>query len=823
MTKNILLIFLTLSLKALTTQAQAPKPPQTGDVLQMLEKLNTVGSVLYIAAHPDDENTQMISYFANGMHLRTAYLSATRGDGGQNLVGTEIRESLGIIRTQELLAARRVDGGEQFFSRANDFGYSKDPDETFNKWDKEKVLADFVWVIRKFRPDVIVTRFNIAPKTTHGHHTASAILAKEAYALSGDPKAYPEQLQFVDTWQVKKMFWNTSTWFYRRSGQTFDPEGFVKVDVGGYNPHMGESYTEISARSRSMHKSQGFGRGGARGSEYEYLEQWGGEETEDIFGGIDLTWGRLDGGDSILYYLNEARLNFNPRQPAQVVPLLLEARKYIAKLKDDFWKGIKLKEVDETIVAALGAYLELCADQSEYAPGDSIAISFEGVNRSGLDVTLAGVSFSRWSDSYVYGIKMGNNQVTKLNYNLVFSPRVRVSNPYWLEMKGTEGMYTVSKQEQIGMAENAPEITAKVILKVDRAFIEVERPVVYKRVDRVDGEIYTPLSITPRVMVNVDSKALVYASNEPKPVEVRVIAGADSLSGTVKLDAPKDWKVIPVSQAFSLTQKGEEQVFSFELLPPNNAASVVVEASAIIEGKTYNLGKEQINYDHIPKQTRFPAAQTTAVRLDLLKRGEKIGYLMGAGDEVPYCLEQIGYQVDLLSKDDISAARLKKYDAVILGIRAFNTVDWLSFKNKELFEYAKAGGTVIVQYNTMGTVTQELAPYPFKLTHDRVAVEDAAVKIVKPNHPVLNVPNKISKTDFEGWVQERGLYFATDWDSHFETVISSHDPGETDKEGSLLIAKYGEGYYIYTGISFFRELPAGVPGAYRLLANMIAL
>ncbi len=567
MTKNILfLIANTLVMQSV--QAQAPTPKHTGEVLQMLEKLNTLGSVLYIAAHPDDENTQLISYFANGMHLRAAYLSATRGDGGQNLIGTEIRESLGVIRTQELLAARRTDCGEQFFSRANDFGYSKDPDETFNKWDKEKVLADFVWVIRSFKPDVIVTRFNLQAGTTHGHHTASAILAKEAFALSADPTAFPEQLRFVDPWQVKKIFWNTSTWFYRRSGQTFDPEGFVKVDVGGYNPYLGESYTEISARSRSMHKSQGFGRGGARGAEFEYLEQWGGEETGDLFGGIDLTWNRLPETDSIQYYLKEATLNFDAKQPERIVPLLLEARKRITKLKDEFWRAIKLKEIDETIVAATGTYLEFSAGQSEYTPGDSIAISFEAVNRSNTSISLAGLSFSRWSDNYIYGMNLGQNQVTKLNYNLVFSPRVPFSNPYWLEMPASEGMYTVNKQELIGKPENDPVITAKVLLKIDGNFLEIERPVVYKRVDRVDGEIYTPLAVTPKVMVNLESKALVYASDEPKNVAVRVIAGAENVAGAAKLIVPKEWKVEPASQSFSLAQKGEEQIFSFRLYPP---------------------------------------------------------------------------------------------------------------------------------------------------------------------------------------------------------------------------------------------------------------
>ena len=815
---SIIILFLSISIFA-----QAPTVQSTGEILQQLEKLKTLGSVLYIAAHPDDENTQLISYLSNGMHLRTGYLAATRGDGGQNLIGTEIKEALGVIRTQELLAARKVDGGEQFFSRAVDFGYSKHPDETFNKWDRDKVLSDFVWAIRKFKPDVIVTRFTTEPGITHGHHTASAILAKEAFALSNDPSAYPEQLDYVDLWEVKKIFWNVSTWHFRRSKRVFNPDDYVSIDVGTFNEYLGQSYTEISAKSRSMHKSQGFGRVGSRGAEFEYFEQWGGEDTGDVFGGIEITWDRIPGTEEIKYHINEALLNFDPKNPEAVIPNLLEARKMIDTLSDDFWRKIKLTEVDELLMSLSGTYLEFVADEAEYAPGDSITISFEAINRSSTPITLSGVSFSRWSDSFVYDMDLSENQNNTLDYSLTFSRRVPISNPYWLEEKGTDAMFTVSNQELIGQPENASVVNAKVTMKIEDQFVEVSRPVVFKESDRVKGEVYAPVAITPSVMVNLSSQAIIYASNEPREVDVNVVAGKSNMAGQLKLDVPEGWIAAPAEIPFSLSQKGEERTYTFKLTPPDKASVAEIRAMAVVGDKTYDRGVKKITYDHIPTQYIFPKTMTKAVKLDLEKKGNRIGYIMGAGDEVPQSLEQIGYQVELLEKDQVLADNLAQYDAVILGIRAFNTVDWLAFRNKELFEYAKNGGTVIVQYNTMGMVTDELAPYALKISHDRVAVEEAEVRILVKKHDALYRPNKISNQDFDNWVQERGLYFANEWDPNFEAVISSNDPGESPKDGSLLIAKYGKGYYIYTGLSFFRELPAGVPGAFRLMANLISI
>lgn len=801
-----------------------PTEYSTGAIYQQLQKLNTAGSVLYVAAHPDDENTQLISYLANGLHLRTGYLSATRGDGGQNLIGTEIGEQLGILRTQELLAARRIDGGEQFFTRAIDFGYSKHPDETFSKWGKQEILSDFVWVIRSFKPDVVVTRFSEEPGVTHGHHTASAVLAMEAFKLAGDPAAFPEQLAFVEPWSPKKIFWNVGLWYYRSTGEKFDDTGHIKVDVGGYNPYLGESYTEISGKSRTMHKSQGFGDAGSRGSEFEYLKQWAGSETGDLFGGLDLTWSRIEGGAATAKQLQLALREYDPTDPTAILPNLIEAKKAVKDVKDEFWKKVKECEIDDAILMVTGTHVRLSTANSYYTPGDSIKVSLEVINRSEAALKLSSIRFSISEDRSIYNLPLSANQVTEFSYDLVIPEDLGYSTPYWVkEASLTEGRYLVNDPLKIGLPENAPWLSGYLVLKLEDQFINLDVPVQNPTTDRVKGEVTQPLTLGPEVLLLVDPKPLVFSTANPKFFEVKVRAGAAKQSGVLKLAVPQGWSYTPAEQSFTLKEAGEEQVVRFSITPSSEPSSGQVGAWAVSGDKTFDAGINQIRYDHILEQISFSKTEVSAIRLDLKTMGTRIGYIMGSGDEVPGCLEQVGYQVDQLTQDQVSAENLAKYDAVIVGIRAFNTLDWLTLKNVELFRYAEKGGTVIVQYNTFGTLTNELAPKSLKLSRERVTVEDSEVSLLLPEHPVLNRPNKISNSDFTNWVQERGLYFPGEWDSSFEAVLGMADPGEPRRDGSLLVLRHGKGYYVYTGISFFRLLPAGVPGAYRLMANMIAL
>ena len=819
MKTHVLLSFL-LAL-ALSSTSQEKTSYKPGDIRQKLEKLNVLGSVLYVAAHPDDENTRLIAYYANAELMRTAYLSATRGDGGQNLIGPEIREELGLIRTQELLAARRTDMGQQFFSRANDFGYSKNPDETFTIWDREKVLADFVWAFRKFRPDVVITRFSDTG-ISHGHHTASAILAREAFELSGDKNAYPEQLDYVETWQPSKIFWNTGWWWFRNSDM--DTTKMTTINVGGYNPMLGESYTEVAAKSRSMHKSQGFGSSGTRGDHIEYLLQWGGKEVKGVFKGIDTSWGRLKGAEEVAFFINKAIDAYDEMNPSEIIAPLMGARNALDNIEDTFWKQIKQKEIDDLILAASGLYLTLKADQPSYAVGDSIKIGLEIVNRSDMDIRIDKMKFKNRVNPVSFNAPLPNNKPFYADLNFVIPSSTKFTHPYWLREPGTLGMYTVNDPEIIGKPENDPAITGEVTLLLSGTPISLKVPVVFKRTDPVDGEVTEPLTIGPPVMANISGGVLVFADDSPKSVDVRVIAGKTDCTGKVELVTPKGWRVSPDSYDFQLSQKREEQVFTFSIVPPNKASEGIVSVEAFVEGKSYKKGLSVIDYDHIPKQTLYPDAQVKVVKLELEKRGSRIGYIEGAGDAIPQNLEQIGYEVSTLDKDEVTAQNLRQYDAVILGVRAFNTVSWLSYKNTDLFEYVKNGGNLIIQYNTSHRlVTQDIAPYDLKLSRDRVAVEQAPVEIIGSDHPVINGPNRITNKDFEGWVQERGLYFPDEWSNEFTPILKSNDPGESPKTGGLLVAKYGEGYYVYSGYSWFRELPAGVPGAYRIFVNMISL
>ncbi|WP_207435837.1 PIG-L family deacetylase [Sabulibacter ruber] len=816
---------LTCGMGVSVAKAQAPRKPDAADIRLALEKLNVLGSVLYFAAHPDDENTRLIAYLANERKYRTGYLSLTRGDGGQNLIGPEIREELGIIRTQELLQARRVDGGEQFFSRANDFGFSKNPAETFTIWDREQVLADAVWVIRKFQPDVIITRFSPQPGGTHGHHTASAIIALEAFEAAADPKRFPEQLKTVQPWQAKRILWNTSSFFYGQ-GQKFDTSDKLMVDAGVYNPLLGKSYNEIAAQSRSMHKSQGFGSSGSRGEAVEYFEFLKGDRAQkDLLEGVTTTWSRVQGSTEVSRLLQQALKSYDAANPAASVPLLLKANTALAKLPDTYWKQVKQRELQDVIKASLGLYLEAASARDfTVTPGEPVALQLEAVNRSAVPVTLTKVEYLFSKKDTTLQQKLEMNKPWIVRTSVPMPTATPYSQPYWLQVPGTTGMFRVDDPALIGLAENPAAAQLRMYLTVQGQPFMFTVPVVYKRTDPVEGEQYRPFEVTPPVFVNITEKVYVFADAQPKPVTLRVRAGQDNLEGQVSLRLPEGWRAEPASAPFKLTQKGEEQTFTFQLFPGGAQTESTISAAVTTRGRTYTQGLNTINYPHIPAQTLFPEAVAKAVKLDLKRKGQRIGYLMGAGDEVPASLQQIGYDVEQLQVNNLSAASLQKYDAVVVGVRAYNTLDRLKFQQPQLMEYVQNGGTLVVQYNVSnGLVTSSIGPYPIRLSNDRVTVEDSEVRFLKPNHPVLNSPNKITEQDFRGWVQERGLYFPNQWGPEYEAILSSNDPGESPKDSGLLVAKYGKGYFVYTGYSFFRELPAGVPGAYRLFVNLLSL
>jgi len=788
-----------------------------------LQKLNVLGNVLYVAAHPDDENTSLITYMANEKKFNAAYFSFTRGDGGQNLIGPEIREELGLIRTQELLAARRIDNGQQFFSRAVDFGYSKHPDETFNIWDKKKVLGDLVWVIRKFRPDVIVTRFNTVPGTTHGHHTASAILASEAFDLAGDNTQYPEQLTYVEPWQPKSLYWNA--YFWRRSEYQKDTSELLSYDIGKYNALLGCSYSEISALSRSSHRSQGFGATGDRGVKKDYLQFEKGDEADnEAFEDIDVSWGRVEGGKQLQTQVDQLIKSYDATRPELILDQLLALRNNVSKLEDTFWKNIKMGEIDEIIYAITGLFLEVSAADYTACPGETVKLSVEAVNRSNAMISLKSVLFKPVGVAYNYSAELENNKKEKFTSNIMLAKNMIYSQPYWLADDHDLGTFSVSDQLLIGKGENDPDVTAEFTLLVNGTEIIYSRPVIYKKNDPVRGEVYRPFVVSPPILANINGGVKLFTNGKQQEVKVDVLAGSNDQKGTVSLNLPDSWKVVPAQQDFELNEKGESQTFIFKVAPPSSQESAQAKAIVVVNGQSYDHSLTEINYDHIPAQLLFNKNDVKFVNIDLQKGNDKIGYIMGAGDNIPDHLRQIGYEVDIINDESFAAETLDKYATIILGVRALNTVQRLKFEMPALLDFVKRGGNLIMQYNTSHRlVTKDFSPYELELSRNRVAVEEAPIRILDSEHEVMNYPNKIDQRDFENWVQERGLYFPDKWAEEFDTVLSSNDPSEDPLDGGLLIAKYGQGHYIYSSYSWFRELPAGVPGAYRLFVNLISI
>lgn len=824
-----MLFFFLLPLFA-SAVAQQPEKLNSSEIYKEIQQLNFLGSALYIAAHPDDENTRLISYLSNEVHARTAYLSLTRGDGGQNLIGPELRELLGVIRSQELLAARRIDGGQQFFTRANDFGYSKHPEETLNIWNKEKILSDVVWTIRKFRPDIIINRFHHeSAGETHGHHTSSAMLSLEAFELSGKESAYPKQLEKVEAWNPKKVFFNTSPWFYgsQEAFEAADKSKFVQLDIGTYFPLLGLSNTEIASLSRSQHQSQGFGSTGTRGSEAEYLELIGGSHPRNspqLFEGINTTWSRIKGGEEIGRILHEVEESYDFQNPAASIPQLVEAYQLIQELEDEHWKHIKTAEIKHIIAAAAGLYLEAVTNTPIITPGEEILLNIEAINRSHENLELASLEILPLKKTLTPAVPLKFNEGWQQEVPIQVPLGTDYTTPYWLQEESSLGMYKVADPTLIGLPETPRQFKVTFHLDFDGTLIPFSREISYKRNDPAKGETYRPFEIVPPVSARFSNSVMVFPSEEQRQVMVKLTSAAENLNGSLSLEHPSSWKVHPAAFNFNLPEKGEEKTFSFTLTPPSGQEEATLKPLVQLENGTYSNETVIIDYEHIPTQTLVLPAEAEVVKLDIETKGEVVGYIHGAGDVVPQALTQMGYRVVTLSPENISARNLQRFDAVVLGIRAFNVVPELRYKQKELFEYVKNGGNLIVQYNTSrGLVTDKLAPHSLTLSSNRVTDEHAEVGFLAPDHPVLNIPNKITSKDFEGWVQERGLYFPNDWAKEFTPILSMNDKGESEKQGSLLVAPFGKGHYIYTGLSFFREFPAGVPGAFRLFANLVSL
>ncbi|MEP6846848.1 MAG: PIG-L family deacetylase [Panacibacter sp.] len=828
MTQSIRITFILLfSFYFSQVYAQAPATYNSADIYLQLKKLNVLGSVLYIAAHPDDENTRLLAYLSKEKEYRTGYMSLTRGDGGQNLIGDEQGIELGLIRTQELLSARRIDGAEQFFSRAYDFGFCKTAKEAMETWGHDKILSDIVWVIRKFQPDVIITRFPGDERAGHGHHQASSLLANEAFKAAADPSMFPEQLKLgVQLWQAKRILWNTYNF---GSFNTTDSTQF-KIDVGVYNTLLGKSYGELASESRSQHKSQGFGVPRQRGESFEYFLTTGGDAPKtDLMDGVDNSWKRIN-ASPVQDKINGIISQYNFEYPEYSTAPLVDLYKSIQLLPDGYWKTKKLAEVQQLIIACTGLFAEAVSTNEYAVQGDSIHVQFFINKRNNANVNLKEVQLLSFDSTK--GRVLGNNQNLSFTKALAVPVDAKISQPYWLEKPLQSGSFDVTDQTLIGKAQNDAAYIAKFIFTINGVDLSVDRVVQYKFTDPVKGEVYQPLLIVPAITGKFDVPLYVLDGAKEKQVKLDLKAKKNFSKADISLATGQKWKITGGTFNSALAKNATEEtnaIISTDAAGSSTDISVVVNSITDDQKNNYTqplIEEHSIIYEHIPPILYYKPLMAKAEKIDIVVKGKNIGYITGAGDKVPAALQQMGYNVTLLNEVTITEDNLKKFDAVLAGVRAYNVNDWLNSKYDILMHYIKNGGNYIVQYNTsnfISTVSDKIGPYPFTISRTRVTDEKAEVKTLQPNSSALNYPNKITAADFSNWIQERSIYQAEKPDDHFEMPFAMHDANETETNGSLIIAKYGKGNFAYTGLVFFRELPAGVPGAYRLMANLIAL
>jgi len=808
-----ILIFSSLFSPLSSIHAQL-QPATSTSIRQALNKLNVLGTVLYIAAHPDDENTSVLAYMAQGKLVRTAYLSLTRGDGGQNLLGSEKGALLGVIRTQELLSARRIDGGGQFFSRAIDFGYSKTADETLRNWDRQLILSDIVRVIRKFKPDIILTRFS-ETRGGHGHHIASAILTKEAFFAAADRTQFPEQLEELDTWQTKRVFWNT--WSPSTKA--------LSIDVGAYNSLLGQSYQEIAAASRSMHKTQGFGTGPGRGIQLIHFDLTAGDSAHtSLFDNIDLTWNRIPGGNSIQSMVQMIIDKYDEENPANIIDDLVNLYRRIDSLPENYWKAIKKQEIQELIRMCSGLWMESIVWQPGISPGNTIDVRSMLLNRSETPIKVNRIKSSYSQKDTLLSKNLEPNKTFSYKQNITIPQNAPYSQPFWLENPNNGKMYNISDVDQINNPQTNSALSTRFNIQIKDLSLTYEIPVLYRWTDAVLGEQFRPFIIKPALDLSITEPTYIFTNDKERSIDVQVQSTHGAQKGELSLSLPSGWEIQPKTMPFTLLNQGDQKSFTFQVKPLSDAQNGSALFFAKVNDRRYSNKIIEIDYDHIPHQTVLQPAQTHLINLDITILPGHIGYIMGSGDEIPESLTQLGYKVDLLSDQDLETKDLTLYNAIVCGVRAFNTRPELGRQQKKLIDYVEQGGTWIVQHNTrFGTQVKQIGPYPFNTSgRDRISEEDAEITILMPDHPLFNYPNKITKEDFDGWVQERGLYFAQSWEGKLYPLLSGNDQNEPAKLGGLLYAHYGKGVFIFTAFSWFRQLPAGVPGAYRLFVNLIS-
>lgn len=801
------------------TGAYSNKP--ASEIYLDLQKLHSLKRVLYIAAHPDDENTRAIAWFSLGEKAQTAYLSLTRGDGGQNLIGNELSEELGVLRTQELLAARAIDGGRQFFSRAVDFGYSKSASETLEKWGKDAILSDVVRVIRQFKPDVIVTRFPPDKRGGHGHHTASAMLAIEAFEKAADKTFLPEQVKEFSAWQTSSIYWNTSYWWNKEIADSAkNNDDYFVQDIGGYNSLLGLSYNEIGTLARSQHKCQGFGAVVERGSRTEYFQHLGGKKVKgSFFEHSTKTWtSEVNAGFEKRF--NQLLQNFDFVNLENNLGQLVDIRRGLETMAPSSIKDEKIQLCNEIIKNCLGIHIEITSTDYSFVKGDSVHLTLSVLNRSSfedLDVLKL-----QMNDSKILDINLISRENELIEFEFSYLPNTAISGPYWLRNDFTD-LFSINDPSMLGKPESDPTLSGTVFLEMVGIKLNLQIPVEYKWRIPSYGEKRRDFIATPGFTVNFDEKIATVKPKEEKTISLKVHSFKENLSDEIRIKAPEGWKVEPAIIPVKIQNKHDEKWFDITLKPSKGSVTGPLQLTNKANEAIYSY--KEIAYDHIPTQNLMNKTKMKCIPLEVEIVNEgKVAYIKGVDDVVPAAIRQLGFEVDELEVSDLATLEYKDYQSIVLGIRIYNVHPELANYHTQLWEYVEKGGNLIMQYNTASRSMsgEKFGPYPFELSRNRVTEEDAVVEFLIPEHTILNEPNKITTEDFNDWVQERGLYFANNWSTEYEALFSWHDKDEDAQTGAFIVAKHGNGQFIYTGISFFRELPNGVVGAYRLFANMLS-
>ncbi len=814
---SVLLLILSVQLSA-----QQIRPANSGRIYHEMAKLKHLVNVLYVAAHPDDENTRLLAWLVNDKNIRTGYLSLTRGDGGQNILGSEQGPALGLIRTHELLEARKLDGAEQFFTRAIDFGFSKTSTETFRHWNEYLLTHDVCWTIRKFRPDIVICRFPPNAQAGHGQHAASAILADKAFKVCGNKLQYTEQLSYFPAWQPKRLLFNA----YRFGSMNTTSDDMLKLNVGQYIPDMGMGAGELAGISRSVHKSQGAGTPSIPGVQKEYFKLVNGDSmSTSIFDGIDISWNRVsrkDIGEEIQQMLN----NYDNNHPDASIPELLAIRKKIETVEDTYWRNEKLEEIDKIIIDCSGFMAELYAKQAQAVRGENLGFTLHVISRSKTPVILKYITWPK-GDSLM-NVPINGDSLFTIEHSVSIPKDAMISEPYWLSVYNADaGHYPLQHDTLLGMPEAPNSLVATLSLKIGDTYFKVPVPLSYKKLDPVKGDVVEALRIVPDVSIEFTNNLWIANLDGSLKVDVKLHAFKEMKDVLLNVFVEKGKNM---SLKISSLKLGTDTIVSFFYTAKETESISVndfyLSAEAESEGNIYRRAQKLIQYNHLPVLQYFTPAISKVLRKNWKCKVKHIAYIEGAGDNVLSFLRQSGLEVDVLKDADLNdATKLKKYDAIVTGVRAVNVEKRMSIWMPVLLKYVENGGTLLMQYNTLQDLaTTQLGPYPFALANERVTEEDAKVTFVKPMHKLLNYPNKIGDNDFKDWNQERGLYFTTKWDStHYETILSMNDNAEKPSEGSTLYTAYGKGHYIYTSLAFFRQLPVGNKGAIRLFMNMLSV